>query len=244
MTEPCHHLVDRGNHVPFRHVGTRNHDDGYCQPPRRVDFGACARPAGISCDDPVHTTRAHEVQISFFCKGTTRDDHFRPWQRKTTCRLIDETQNISVLRLCREGLPVLPPDGEEHARRLVGQSGYGTCQIGNRDPAVVPTLRPWGANKSDQWHGRGRAGLDGIPAHRTGEGVGGINDVRYAFVSKVVCKPVRTAKSARAHRQRLVDRHLGAAGIGIDRRDTAVRERAGQIGRFGGASQKEDARHG
>lgn len=243
MIEPCHHLAGRGNRVPSRHVWARDHNNGYFHAPCRIDLGTGAGSAGISCNDPGDMPRAHQVQVPLFGEGSPRDDHFRLRQWQLSVGLIDEAQNIAVLRLCRELLQVLPAYGEKHARRLVRQSGRSTRQIWDRNPVIVRTLCPLGPDKSDQRHTGSNARLHRVPAHRISKGVGGVDDVRDAFVMKVARKPMRTPESACAHRKRLVDRHQGTAGIGIDRVQPRRRRRSRQSVSITRTSQDEDAHH-
>ena len=75
-----------------------------------------------------------------------------------------------------------------------------------------------------------RAGLDRMAAHLGGEGMRRVDHMRDALLPDVVGKSRRAAKAADPGRQRVAERNLRAAGIGIDRVDARARERRGERG--------------
>lgn len=230
---------------PSRRQGrTLDHDHRYALPARRVELCARADTAGVLGHDAADPVRDEERTVVLFGEGAAGDDDLGVGQRQRPIGRIDEAQEVMVVRARGEGRERLAADCQKDPSGPVRQ-GRGGCLSGrDRLPEVAragfPGLTLEGAERGSG----GGGGGDRVAAHPGGEGMGRIDDMADAFVAKIAGESLYAAEAADAGWQRLGSGRLRSAGIGIDRRDTAVRERAGQIGRFGGASQKEDARHG
>lgn len=243
MTEPRHHGLHAGGTPPLRHFGPRNHDDRKAETARRIDLGAGACAARVARHHPRHGFRMHELEIAFFGERTAGDDDVGVRQRQRPIRLVDEAQNVAVLGLGREAFQMLPAYGEEHTCRDLGQCLRRRLQIRHSDPAVAIPLAPRRAHQGDERRFSRSASRNRVPAHHTGKGMGGIDDVRDPFVSNGADKSARSAKTARANWQRLIDGHLRSAGIGIDRIEARICQGLGESVRVTRSAQNENARH-
>lgn len=243
MTEPRHHRVDARSALAFRHLGPRNHNDRKAETARRIDLGAGARAARVARHHPRHGFRMHEFDVALFGEGAARDDSLGIRQRQRPIRLIDEAQKVAVLRLGREAFQMLSADGEEHGRRSVRKGVRRRLQIRHSDPAVAVPLAPRRAHQGDERRFSRSASRNRVPAHHTGKGMGGIDDMRDAFVSNGAGKSVRAAETARANWQRLVDGYSRSAGVGVDRIDARTCQGLGESVRVTRSAQNENARH-
>lgn len=244
MREPAHHLGYRGGHASVGQGGPVDHHDGQAKPARgdQLRLGPC--PARVLGDDPADAMVGQKGQIADLIERAARDHRLCIRQGQRAVGRIDEAQKVVVLRLRGEGGKRLLADGKEDARRRVGQGRDGGVDAGHTAPVVPWPRPPRRAFEGDQRHAGFGGGVDGIPAHPRGEGMGGVNQMGDAFGAKVIRQPRDTAEPADPRRQGLRDGRAGAPGIGKDRVRARPGQRAGKGGGFAGASEKKDARHG
>lgn len=244
MIEPGHDIFDGCRGLAMWHRRPFDHDDWNTELAGGTDFGAGAAAAGIARHEDCDVLFAHQGKIAIQGEWPAGDDNLDVRQRQIGTRLIDEAQQIAVLRLSREGCEMLAANGEENGRRFIRESSDSVFEIRNGSPVVAIDGRPGGADESDQWRCGFGAGDDGILAHGVGEGVGGIDDVGDGLIAQESGEAFRTTVTTGAHGEWLIDGNLSAARIGIDgikaRVGDAVRERV----RVTCSAEYEDAGHG
>lgn len=244
MIEPGHHLVDVCRSGALRHCWALDHDHRNAALASGVDFGAGAVAAGIAGDEDSNVLVAHQGKIAVFCERPAGDDDLGVRQGQIGTRLIDEAQQITVLRPGGERREMLAADGKEDGCRFIRESSDSVFEVGDSDPVVAIDGRPGGADESDQWRCGFGAGGDGILAHGIGEGVGRIDDMSDGCIVQVGGETFGAAVSPGAHGERLVDGNLGAARIGIDRVKARIGDGACQRVGVTCSAEYEDAGHG
>lgn len=216
MIEPRQHFLDVFDSWPIGQGGAFDHDDGKPELARSIDFGTSAGTAGIAGDQKLDAARAHQFAVAFKRERTARDDDFGLGQRQRPVGCINKSQRIGVLRFRSERCEMLPPDGEKDARAVFRQSRNRCIDIRDFNPMVARYATPRRAlQRNQQSAGRG-AGLDRVPAHLGGEWMRRIDHVRDALLANEFRKSRHTAKAADPRRQRMAERDLRAARIGIN----------------------------
>ncbi len=244
MTEPAQHIGDALRSRPLGQLRPRDHDDGQAEHAGGIDLGARARAAGVAGNDPSDMTRLHRLQFICEHERSARYGDVGLGKRRRAIGWIDEAQHIGVLRLCTKGRDVLPANGEKHARRFVGKRGDGGADIRYFDPVVAGPFRPWRAFEREQRSSGCRAGRNGIAAHRGGERMGRIDDMRDVFLTNISGESARAAEAADANWQRLARGRAGAAAIGIDRIASGTCDSFREQVCVARSAQNEGARHG
>lgn len=244
MRQPVQSRLDGVDGGAFGQPWAIDEDDGKVARARGIELGARAVAAGVFGDDGGDLVGSEQRQIAAEREGATRNNDIRVRQQQWRSISIDETHEITMLRLGREGGEVLAADGEKDARRRVGQGGDACGDIGHGMPAVARPRCPGGALEAEQWRVRLRAGSDRIAAHAGCERMRGVDDVGDAIVREVSREAGDAAEATDARRQRLCGGRGGAAGIGEHAIDASAGKRLRKPARFRRTAQQKDARHG
>lgn len=209
---------------------------------RELRFGP--RTTGVLGDDHVDPVILQQGKITVQVKRAAGDHGFCLGQRQGVRRGIDKAQQVMVLRGLGEGAKGLATDGQEDAARGLAKGSDCGIKVGDMGPAIALARSPWRAFKGDERRAGLMASGDSITAHLGSEGVGRVDHMGDGFGLQVVRQPFGTAESADSDRQGLGDRGLGAAGVGIDRVQARIGQRASHLRGFCRSAQKKDAWHG
>ena len=243
MREPLHDLGCALGPQSLRQLRRPDHDHRQAQRARGIDLGARTLPAGVARHDPFDPTRTHQLEFAGQREWPARDDEIGIRQRQRPPRSVDEAERVGMLRHGCERRNMLPADREKDIAARFGQRRYGGRDVIHIDPAIVSRLDPRLALERDQRRGRRYAGRQGVLADFGCKRMGRVDHMRESFPPNKIGKPVRTAEAANAGRQRLIDRYLCSAGIGIG----GVKPRSRNLGRqpigFARSTQDENA-HG
>jgi len=243
MTEPAHHFVRAFGPQPVRQLRPLDHDDGQLQFTRRSDLAACAFPAGVAGDDPFDAPRTHQIEFAGERERSARDNQIGTRQQQRTSRGIDEAQRVGVLRFVCERRDMPPADGEEDIRPCFRQCSHGGRHIRDLNPAIAGRFDPWPALQRNQRRCRCVTRRNRVAADLGCERMGCIDHMREFVLPDDIGKAIGAAEAADTRRQRLIDRDLRSAGIGIDRVDPRSRNSSRQRIGFARSAQDEDA-HG
>ena len=243
MTEPLHHVSHAFDQPPLGQLRPPDHDHWQLQFARRVDLGASAGAAGVAGDDPCDAPDTHQLQFASEREGAARDDQLGIGERQRTSRRIDEAERVDVLRLGCKWRDMLPADGKENICSRLRQRGHGGIDVIHVDPVITRRFDPRPAFQRKQRRCRCGASSERIAADFGGKGMGRIDHMRKSSLPDHIGKPVRAAEAADARRQRLIDRDLRSAGIGVDRVQPDSRDFSRQPIGFARSAQDEDA-HG
>lgn len=244
MTQPRQHIFRAMDLVPLGNGGAVDHQHRQAQFARGDEFRFGARAARVLADHKVDGVALQQRTIARGGKRPAIDHKRVVRQRWRLVRLIDETQQVMVLRLRSKCSDVHPPQRQQNAQAGAGERGNGRVDIGHRAPAVPCDRLPGGARQRDVRHVDAPGGLNGMSAHRGGEGVGRVDQMGHARFAQVIGKPVHAAEPADTHRHRLRARAFGAASIAESSGDAMSGQKAGQRAGFGGATQNKDFWHG
>jgi hypothetical protein len=222
VAKPAQNLFDRFDRFPRGNERPANHHHRQREIPRRFDLGRGGTSAGIPCDNNVGMKILQHGPITRAVERPSRHDHLCIGQRQWIARRINQPDQVSMLRICRESLQMLPADAEEYTTRRATESFRRCRDIIDLDPAVARRALPGWPFQRQQRHCGSLASLDGVRAHLRGERMGRIDDTVDILGTKVVHQAGHAAKAADAPDNRRRPRISGAAGIGQYRIDTRI----------------------
>ncbi len=129
---------------------------------------------------------------------------------------------------------------EQHPAGRTAKRSDGGRHVGDRLPAVSSLRGPCRAGEGDQRHARLAGCNDRIGAHARGEGVGGVNEMRDAFVRQVAHQASDAAEAADARRQGLRAGRLHAPGVAVAGPYAACGKRLSERAGLGGTAEDKD----
>lgn len=220
MTEPAHHF---GHTLRLRPVGQfrpLDHDHRQAKFARSINLRTRAYAAGIARHHPFDATGTHQFLLAGKRERSARDDDFGARKRQRAVGGIDKSQCVGVLRFRAERRNVLPANRQEDACRGLRQGRNGSGDIGHLDPNIAVHFGPLWTFERDQRGIRRGTSRHRVAADFGGERMGRIDDMRDSLLPDNIGKTFRSAETARARRQWLIDRNLRPSGIGINRVET------------------------
>lgn len=244
MIEPVHHVVGRVEFGARGQGGAVDHQHRQVELAGGDDLGLRARAACIFGDHKVYGVGLHQFTVAFERKRPAIDDQAVVGEPGRFRRRVDETQQIVMLRLGGKGIHMHPPQRQHDAARRTGQRCDRACDVGHMGPAIAFFSAPRRARQGDMRDARQARGLDRMGAHRRGKGVGGVDQMGDAMAKQIIDQPGHASKATDAHGNGLAHRLVRAPGIAERRRDTLIRQQAGQRARLRCAAQQQDVVHG
>lgn len=222
MIEPAKDLIGRMCFEARWQIRARDHDDGQVKCARGLQFRDGTATPGILRNDQLNTMLSHQRGVSGDVKWTARDDDAVVRHRWRRYRLIDQPENVVVLRLRGELRQMHASDGQQDPLRRSVERIYGSRNIGDRLPAIRVRRLPGGTGQRDQRHARSFAGRDGVAAHLFGERMRRIDDMRNPIFSEEGDQAIDTAEATDAMLNGLRARAFDAPGVGQRRFDVAL----------------------
>ncbi len=244
MIDPAQYGVDLVELEARRHGRALDHRHRQAQHPRRVKLGVGAVAPGILADDELYAMITHQRRIPLDREGAPIDDQIMVRQVWTRIGLLDEAQQITMLRLGSECGDMHPAEREHHALRRPVERGDRGFDGGHDRPSIAfdgPPGRP--AKRDERDAGDPRRG-DRIRADLRGEGMRRVDEVRDPLVAQIGREPVRTAEPAYPNRNRLRAGPCSAARIAQRRGEFTIGDRRGQRRGLRRAAEDKDVRHG
>lgn len=249
LTQPAQHLVNTVHFrtVCFRKIGQRrtvDHQHRQLQLAGRYQLGRRAFTAGVLTHNPLDTMAPEQCQVA--CRGERPpvNDDGTVEKRQGTGRLVNQPQQIVMLRLVLKRLQVLATDGQHDPLAGARQSLHGRFDVSNLLPAVACNRLPGRAGECQQGNAALRTGQDRVLADLPGKRMGGVNKMGEALEAQKVCKTFRPAEAAGTNRYRLGFWRSDAAGIAVERRQMSIGQGSGQCPGFGGTAEDQDFYHG
>lgn len=242
MTQPRQNLGHRGHNATRRQRRPVDHDNAQAQRTGGEYLGLGPRATCIFGDDMGDLVGLQKGGIASTVKRAARDDDASLWQGQRT-RRVNQPQQVVVLGFGGKAVEVLLANREKNPRRRIWQSGHCRCHVGHMDPIIPRFGPPRGALQDQQLHPARKAGVNGVPAHLGGKGMGGIDNMCDAIGPHIVTQAHHTAKAAHARGQGLQHGMRRAPSIGKDCGHTLCGKGRGKLAGFGGSAQQEGA-HG
>lgn len=244
MTQPLQHLGHAPHLAPGGDHGPVHHDNRQAQPARCVQLGLGTCSAGVLGHHQVHPVPAHQRGVAFLVERTARDDDgvLRQWWQGGW--RIDEPQDVMVLRLEREFRELHATQRQHDDLRRSVQCGDCRAHIGHRMPAVAGARTPGRPGQRQQGHARLRGGGNGIAAHLSGKGMGGVDDVGDGVIMQILHKTCHATEAADAHGDWLRFGLADPAGIRQDSTLAPLGQATCQRAGFEGATKDQDIAHG
>lgn len=171
-----------------------NHNYRQEKLPRRFNFSIGAAPTRIFRNNHLNLMLAHQRNILFFAKGSTRYNNRAIWQRQSLRGRVDKSQHIVMLRLRGKQIKMHPPNGKHNILLLSGQGGRGRRNIGHAMPAVSCFGAPRRARQSQQGNPCFGASKHSVFAHLRRKRMCGIDHMRNLFFPKIGEQALDAAK--------------------------------------------------
>lgn len=241
--DPVHHLGHRGDSGAGRNVGAVYQDYRYAQRSRSNQFGLCAAATGVLGHHMADAMGLYQSTIAVHREWAARQHHLGLGQGQVR-HVINQAQQVMVLRTRRKRGQVLPANRQKHPGRRLGQCGNSCIHIGHMLPLVASLRYPGRALQGQQRNTHSATGRNRIAAHLRGERMGGIHHMADTLRLQPGLQTRDTAKAADPRGQWLGNRRFGAAGVRKHCVHTGHSQGAGQLAGFCGSTQYEDALHG
>ena len=238
--QPLQHAGYAGDFLPRRQKRAPYHQDRQAKRASGVQLGLRAAAPCVLAHHNVHPVLAQQGDVACHIEGAARDNGRVVWQRWQSVGLVDQAQDVMVLRLTREGGQMHPAHRQHHTLRRTAQRRCGARQIGHALPVVTVAWKPGVACKCQQRNPNLLAGSDGMATHTRSKGVSGVHHMSDFVTLQIVRQTWHTAEAADAHCNWLHTR-LG--------HPTRIRQRGavppfgqntGQRACFGRAAQDQD----
>lgn len=242
MNDPRHHRFEAIGHRPCGQHRPVDQDHRQPQPPRGDQLGFGSLATRILRNDVADAVSGQQCFVIVDREGAARDNRLSVWKGQSLC-LVNESQQIVMLRCCRKCRKVLLPDGEKNSRRRDGKSRHRRLKIGDPLPIVSRLGHPGYTLESEKGSTGHPASRYRVAAHLRSERVRRVDDVADALVTQIPRQPIGAAEPADARRQGLLQRLRRAPRIGEDRVHTGFGQGFGQAAALRRAAQKKDACH-
>ena len=218
--EPEHRLIKRMNNLAGKIGGAIDHDHGYLKVSSRQQFGIRRGPTGILGDEDGYFFSFQQSLFIVDREGpTSKDESGMGWQG-SGIRLIDRSDDVTVLRSLGERIERQSAHGQKYVPGRFADCESGSIGIGNSDPLITRRSAPSRSGKGEPRYIKTATGLKCVSRHDRGKRVGCVDNCADFFVRNVVAKPVNAAKSANSVRNRRQSRRFGAACQRDDCADT------------------------
>ena len=218
--EPEHRLIKRMNNLAGKIGGAIDHDHGYLKVSSRQQFGIRRGSTGILGDEDGYFFSFQQSLFIFDREGpTSKDESGMGWQG-SGIRLIDRSDDVTVLRSLGERIERQSAHGQKYVPGRFADCESGSIGIGNSGPIITRGSAPSWAGKGEPRYIKTATGLKCVSRHDRGKRVGCVDNCADFFVRNVVAKPVNAAKSANSVRNRRQSRRFGAACQRDDCADT------------------------
>lgn len=244
MSQPVQHRINTVNLTAWRQFGTLDHQHRQPHLASCRQLGHGALTTGVLADQTLDAVLTQQVEISLQAEGAAVDGDGVMGQRGRRFGSVDQTQQVVVLGLSREGGEMHAADRQQYSLGRTGERIDGGFNAGDSLPAVARHRLPGGTSQSDELDIAVCRGLHGMAAHLCGEGMGGIHQVGDAVLRQPGPQPFDAAEAANAGGQWLGLWCGDSPGIAEHGGNRATGEGRGQGAGFAGASQNQDVVHG
>ncbi|SHL32930.1 hypothetical protein SAMN05660971_00216 [Halomonas cupida] len=244
MSKPRQHRIDRMNLPALRQFGTLDHQHRQPHLASCCQLGHGALTTGVLADQMLDAVLTQQVEISLQAEGAAVDGDGVMGQRGRRFGSVDQTQQVVVLGLSREGGEMHAADRQQYSLGRTGKGIDGGFNAGDSLPAVARHRLPGGTSQGDEFDIAVCCGLYGMAAHLCGEGVGGIHQMGDAVLRQPGLQPLDAAEATNAGGQWLGLWCSDTPGIAEHGGNRATGESLGQGAGFAGTSQNQDVVHG
>lgn len=187
----------------------------------------------------------HQRLVPCRGEGAARNHQAVVRQRWRRLRYVHDPKQVAVLRLPREGCKLQTPQRQHDTPWRSRQRRHRRRDIRHLQPTISRLRAPRRARQGNQRHLGPPASLDGVATDLRREGVGCVDQMRYALVAQIPRQARDATETANALGYRLRFGPRDTARVGQGRRQPARRHRLGQSTGFGGpAENKQVANYG
>ena len=203
ILQPAHNLISAVHFMPRRNIRAVDHQYLYSKVPSRIDLRARSAASSIFRNDKVNAVLTQKREIVIIRKRSPGDDRVIVGKRQRFGRLINQPQQIKMLRMMDELIQVHTTDGQKNPLWRPSQTLRRIRNIRCTGPSVFFRWHPWCARQCDQRRSGFRTSRNCIVAHLRGKRMGRVNHMRNSVFSDVYRKPAGATKSANTRSQGL-----------------------------------------
>jgi hypothetical protein len=244
MIEPSDRVFDCLNRGFIGRRWTAQHDNVDAERARRGDLAVGRATAAVLGNHHVDAMLGHQRMIVGFAERAAARNiaDVRQWQWRIDW--IDAADQIIVPRRIAQRLKLVAAERDKDAARRLTKRPNRLTDIAHLDPPVTRNLNPWRSSQRDQLHAAAPRGRDGVRRNHVGVRMGGVDQGIDALADEIFCETVGAAKATDTDRHRLRGGRCRAAGERQgDFEIVTPDEASGQLPRFRGAAENEDACH-
>lgn len=242
--DPLQNSLGRCDFRALGQFGPVYHNDRQAQRAGSFDFGRRASASCVFANNDIDAMFPKQRRVPSDVKRAARHHNRVAGQGRRRIGRVNQSQDVVVLRLCRELVQMQPSKRQHHALRRAVQRGDGACHVGNNSPVVTRHGLPGRARQCHQMRPGFVAGLRSVPAHLRGKRVRGINNMADVMVANVLRQTFSASKTTFTARDRLRFRIGDASRVAEGRSQTTRGDKLRQGAGLGCAAQnKEVLRH-
>ena len=183
---PIHRIGDQKRFIAGeRQNGALNHNYRQGKLPGRFNFSIGAASARIFRNNDFNLMLAHQSNILFLVKRSTRYNDCAVWQRQSLRGRVHKPQQIVMLRLRGKQIKMHPPNSKHNILLLSGQGRRRRRNIGHALPLVSRFGAPSRARQSQKGNPCLGASKHSVFAHLRRKRMRGIDHMRNLFCFEV-----------------------------------------------------------
>lgn len=226
------HAASRRNERPL------DHDDGQAQSAGGFDFRYGCIAARILGENDFNAVFAKQLDVAAGFERAASFDQRRIGKAERLRWGVYKPDDVTVPWSRQQFGKRKPSEPAEDSPGLGSNGCNCGAGIGDREPAVPVSRRPWRPLYRDQRNAGPGTRLDGVPAHLRGERVGRVHDNVDALSPEITAKAGNAAETTNSRRDWLLFRLSRAAGKRQDRFETRiVGQRRRKLARLAGPAQ-------
>lgn len=196
-SNPIHRIGDKERFIAGEwQNGAFNHNYRQGKLSSRFNFSIGAASARIFRNNDFNLMLAHQSNILFLAKWSTRYDDLAVWQRHSLRGRVYKPQQIVMLRLRGKQIKMHPPNSEHNILLLSGQGRRRRRNIGHALPLVSRFGAPRRARQSQQGNPCLGASKHSVFAHLGCKRMRGVDYMRNLFCLKIGEQSLDASKPA------------------------------------------------
>lgn len=194
--QPFERLVYRSDDTTEGERRARHHDHWDLQAAGGFDLGVGRRSARVLADHDVNAFALEKSRLVRDVERTAGGQDSRTGQLHRRVKVVNCADQVFVLRSRAKGRDLEAADGEEDAPWHAAERLRGVVHVGDVDPHISRTLRPWWALESNEWRAADSRRLCGVGGNLRGKGVGRVDQRTKASCAQESNKAIDATKTA------------------------------------------------
>lgn len=241
MIDPAQNILRGQDLFAVRDLRTIDHQNRQRQMTRCNNLGFRSGTARILGHDKIDPVLLHQIRVAGSRKRPAINDN-AAIRQGNIAGLIDQAQQVMVLRLSTKGRQMHSPQSQHHTFRRLIECRYRALDVSDPVPSIARLGLPgWPGQRRNRYAGLS-AGGNRISAHARSKRMRGIDHMRNVLRPQKRDQTHHAPVSADTRRNRLRSRVVHPSGIGKNRIQTGLGNRTGQRTGLGRSPQYQKAR--